>query len=59
LTEAIARVLHISRVEHLPAILASVIAHDLAFCTMVIFQGFNWFVRELEKACAYEEKGMA
>jgi hypothetical protein len=36
-------VLHIPGVEHLPAFLASVIAHDFAFCIMVIFQGFNWF----------------
>src|SRR4030042_1133533 len=43
LTEAIAYVLHIPGAEHLPAILASVIAHDFAFCIMVIFQGFNWF----------------
>jgi hypothetical protein len=35
--------LHIPCVEYLPAILASVIAHDFAFCIMVIFQGFNWF----------------
>ena len=43
LTEAIAYVLHIPGVEHLPTILASVIAHDFAFGIMVIFQGFNWF----------------
>jgi hypothetical protein len=43
LTEAIALVLHIPSVEHLPAILAPVIAHDFAFCIRVIFQGFYWF----------------
>jgi ABC-type microcin C transport system permease subunit YejB len=38
-----ALVLHIPGVEHLPAILAPVIAHDFAFYIMVTFQGFNWF----------------
>jgi hypothetical protein len=35
-TQALAYVLHIPGVKHLPAILASVIAHDSAFRTMVI-----------------------
>jgi hypothetical protein len=35
--------LHIPRVKHLPAILASVIAHDPALCIMAIFQEFNRF----------------
>jgi hypothetical protein len=43
LTKAVAFMLHIPCVEHLSAILTSVIAHDLAVCIILIFQGFNWF----------------
>jgi len=42
-TEATSYVLHIPRVKHLPAILASVIAHDPALCIMAVFQEFNRF----------------